>query len=49
MGVNQTDLLRYATAVTFSVQTNLWLREFGLWKSFVNVDIKVLGTGPLLA
>ncbi|KAI1147920.1 hypothetical protein F4825DRAFT_455000 [Nemania diffusa] len=42
MGVDQLDLLRYATAVTFVVQTKPWFREFDLWKSFVNVDAAFL-------
>lgn len=47
MGVDQLDLLRYSTAVTFAVQTKPWYREFDLWKSFVNVDIEFLeGLNP---
>ncbi|KAI1745252.1 hypothetical protein F4680DRAFT_401566 [Xylaria scruposa] len=42
MGVDQLDLLRYATAVTFAIQTKPWIREFDLWKSFINVDIEFL-------
>ncbi|KAI0860232.1 hypothetical protein F4860DRAFT_479717 [Xylaria cubensis] len=42
MGVDQLDLLRHATAVTFAIQTKPWIREFDLWKSFVNVDIEFL-------
>ncbi|KAI8946385.1 hypothetical protein F4801DRAFT_564907 [Xylaria longipes] len=42
MGVDQLDLLRYATAVTFAIQTKPWFREFDLWKSFINVDIGFL-------
>ncbi|KAI0425002.1 hypothetical protein F5Y09DRAFT_322868, partial [Xylaria sp. FL1042] len=42
MGTDQLDLLRYATGVTFAVQTKPWFREFDLWKSFVNVDIEFL-------
>ncbi|KAI0448908.1 hypothetical protein F5B21DRAFT_518578 [Xylaria acuta] len=42
MGVDQVDLLRYATAVTFAIQTKPWFREFDLWKSFINVDIEFL-------
>ncbi|KAI3337564.1 hypothetical protein HD806DRAFT_43606 [Xylariaceae sp. AK1471] len=42
MGLDQLDLLRYATAVTFAVQTKPWFREFDLWKSFINVDIGFL-------
>ncbi|KAI0098675.1 hypothetical protein GGR51DRAFT_577026 [Nemania sp. FL0031] len=42
MGVDQLDLLRYATAVTFAIQTKPWFREFDLWKSFVNVDLGFL-------
>ncbi|KAI0508636.1 hypothetical protein F5B22DRAFT_619770 [Xylaria bambusicola] len=42
MAVDQLDLLRHAVAVTFAIQTKPWFREFDLWKSFVNVDIKFL-------
>ncbi|KAI0438334.1 hypothetical protein F4803DRAFT_535307 [Xylaria telfairii] len=42
MGVDQLDLLRYATAVTFAIQTKPWFREFDLWKSFINVDMDFL-------
>ncbi|KAI1435512.1 hypothetical protein GGR50DRAFT_314561 [Xylaria sp. CBS 124048] len=42
MGVDQLDLFRYVTAVTFAVQTKPWFREFDLWKSFVNVGIEFL-------
>ncbi|KAI1347590.1 hypothetical protein F5Y01DRAFT_240286 [Xylaria sp. FL0043] len=42
MGTDQLDLLRYATAVTFAIQTKPWFREFDLWKSFINVDIEFL-------
>ncbi|KAI1828392.1 hypothetical protein F4861DRAFT_528930 [Xylaria intraflava] len=42
MGLDQLDLFRYATAVTFAIQTKPWFREFDLWKSFVNVDIDFL-------
>ncbi|KAI1420287.1 hypothetical protein F5Y12DRAFT_719670 [Xylaria sp. FL1777] len=42
MGLDQLDLLRCATAVTFAIQTKPWFREFDLWKSFVNVDIEFL-------
>ncbi|KAI0967045.1 hypothetical protein F4678DRAFT_465849 [Xylaria arbuscula] len=42
MGADQLDLLRYAMAVTFAIQTKPWIREFDLWKSFVNVDIDFL-------
>ncbi|KAI1754831.1 hypothetical protein F4782DRAFT_528188 [Xylaria castorea] len=42
MGVDQLDLLRYATAVTFAIQTKPWFREFDLWKSFINVDLEFL-------
>ncbi|KAI3333171.1 hypothetical protein F4824DRAFT_503461 [Ustulina deusta] len=42
MGADQLDLLRYATAVTFAIQTKPWLREFDLWKSFINVDMEFL-------
>ncbi|KAI1368681.1 hypothetical protein F5Y08DRAFT_325949 [Xylaria arbuscula] len=42
MGADQLDLLRYAVAVTFAIQTKPWFREFDLWKSFVNVDVGFL-------
>ncbi|KAI2637266.1 hypothetical protein GGS21DRAFT_489042 [Xylaria nigripes] len=42
MGLNQLDLFRYTTAVTFAIQTKPWFREFDLWKSFVNVDLDFL-------
>ncbi|KAI0145127.1 hypothetical protein GGR57DRAFT_507291 [Xylariaceae sp. FL1272] len=44
MGVDQLELLRYATAVTFAIQTKPWFRELDLWKSFVNVDLGFLET-----
>jgi hypothetical protein len=50
MGLDQLDLLRYATAVTFAIQTKPWFRELDLWKSFVNVDMEFFrGIEPLLA
>ncbi|KAI1456677.1 hypothetical protein F4805DRAFT_467878 [Annulohypoxylon moriforme] len=42
MGTDEVDLLRYATAVTFAIQTKPWHREIDLWKSFVNVDLEFL-------
>ncbi|KAF2963908.1 hypothetical protein GQX73_g9656 [Xylaria multiplex] len=42
MGADELELLRYATAVTFAIQTKPWFREFDLWKSFVNVDLEFL-------
>jgi hypothetical protein len=42
MGVDEEDLLRYCTAVTFVLQTKPWLREVDLWRSFINVDVKFL-------
>ncbi|KAK3935401.1 hypothetical protein QBC46DRAFT_422732 [Diplogelasinospora grovesii] len=42
MGEDETDLLRWCTAVTFALQTKPWLREVDLWKSFVNVDLEFL-------
>lgn len=42
MGVDAQDLLRYAVAVTFAIQTKPWYREMDLWKSFVNVDLGFL-------
>ncbi|KAF5565793.1 major facilitator superfamily transporter [Fusarium phyllophilum] len=42
MGVDEDDLLRFCTAVTFAMQTKPWLREIDLWKSFINVDFEFL-------
>ncbi|RYP36854.1 hypothetical protein DL767_003244 [Monosporascus sp. MG133] len=42
MGSDELDLLRYAVAVTFAIQTKPWYREIDLWKSFVNVDLGFL-------
>ncbi|KAH6603838.1 mfs allantoate [Trichoderma cornu-damae] len=42
MGKDVADLLKYCTAVTFSIQTKPWLREVDLWKSFINVELDVL-------
>ncbi|OTA94692.1 hypothetical protein M434DRAFT_394488 [Hypoxylon sp. CO27-5] len=42
MGLDELDLLKYVTAVTFAIQTKPWHREIDLWKSFVNVDIQFL-------
>lgn len=41
-GVDEADLMKRCTAVTFALQTKPWLREVDLWKSFVNVDLKFL-------
>ncbi|KAI1373044.1 hypothetical protein F4677DRAFT_462599 [Hypoxylon crocopeplum] len=42
MGLDEVDLLRHVTAVTFAIQTKPWHREIDLWKSFVNVDLEFL-------
>jgi hypothetical protein len=42
MGTDETDLLKWCTAVVFALQTKPWLREVDLWKSFVNVDLDFL-------
>ncbi|KAI8960401.1 hypothetical protein F5Y11DRAFT_349536 [Daldinia sp. FL1419] len=42
MGLDETDLLKYVTAVVFAIQTKPWHREIDLWKSFVNVDLEFL-------
>ncbi|PNP74678.1 hypothetical protein FNYG_12014 [Fusarium nygamai] len=42
MGMDEDDLLRFCTAVTFAMQTKPWLREIDLWKSFINVDFEFL-------
>ena len=42
MGRDAADLLKYATAVTFVLQTKPWLREVDLHKSFINVGLDLL-------
>ncbi|KAL6924063.1 hypothetical protein FSST1_001337 [Fusarium sambucinum] len=42
MGEDEKDLLKYCTAVTFAIQTQPWLREIDLWKSFINVDFEFI-------
>jgi hypothetical protein len=42
MGRDAADLLKYATAVTFVLQTKPWLREVDLHKSFINVGLELL-------
>ncbi|KFA53579.1 hypothetical protein S40293_10136 [Stachybotrys chartarum IBT 40293] len=37
------DLLKYTVAATFAIQTKPWLREVDLWKSFINVDLSLMG------
>lgn len=39
---DETDLLKWCTAVTFALQTKPWMREVDLWKSFINVDLGFL-------
>jgi len=43
MGKTEEELLRWTMGVTFALQDRPWLREVDLWKSFVNVDIELLG------
>lgn len=42
MGKDEEDLKRFATGVTFAVQTRPWRLEVDLWRSFVNVDLGFL-------
>lgn len=42
MGKDEEDLRKYATAVTFAVQTDPWRLEIDLWRSFANVDFAFL-------
>ncbi|CAG9978536.1 unnamed protein product [Clonostachys byssicola] len=42
MAEDSKQLFKYATAVTFALQTRPWIREVDLWKSFVNVELDVL-------
>ncbi|KAH8882225.1 hypothetical protein GQ53DRAFT_753902 [Thozetella sp. PMI_491] len=42
MGTDELDLLRWSTAVAFTLQTKPWLREIDLWKSFINVELQFL-------
>lgn len=42
MGTDEQDLLKYAVATTFAIQTDPWRLEVDLWRSFVNVDIEFL-------
>ena len=39
MGEDEEDLLKYAVATTFAIQTDPWRLEVDLWRSFVNVDM----------
>ena len=39
MGVDEQDLQKMATAVTFATQTRPWRLEVDLWRSSVNVDL----------
>lgn len=39
MGEDEEDLLKYAVATTFAIQTDPWRLEVDLWRSFVNVDV----------
>ena len=43
MGEDGADLLKFATATTFAIQTAPWRLEVDLWRSFVNVDLGFLG------
>ena len=42
MGEDDEDLLKYAIATTFVIQTEPWRLEVDLWRSFVNVDMEFL-------
>lgn len=42
MAEDSKQLFKYATAVTFALQTRPWIMEVDLWKSFVNVELGVL-------
>lgn len=42
VGVDESELFRNATGVTFAMTTKPWLREEDLWRSFVNVDLRFL-------
>lgn len=42
MGEDEQDLLKYAIATTFAIQTDPWRLEVDLWRSFVNVDMGFL-------
>ncbi|VUC25117.1 unnamed protein product [Clonostachys rosea] len=42
MAEDSKQLFKYATAVTFALQTWPWVREVDLWKSFINVELDVL-------
>ncbi|CAF9940033.1 MAG: hypothetical protein ALECFALPRED_008406 [Alectoria fallacina] len=42
MGEGEEDLLKYAVATTFAIQTDRWRLEVDLWRSFVNVDLEFL-------
>ncbi len=42
MGENEEDLMKYAVATTFAIQTDPWRLEVDLWRSFVNIDIGFL-------
>lgn len=42
MGMDEEELLRLTAAVVYAVQTDLWRLEVDLWRSFINVDLKML-------
>lgn len=42
IGEDEADLLKYAVATTFAIQTDPWRLEVDLWRSFVNVDVGFL-------
>lgn len=42
MGEDEEDLMKYAVAATFAIQTDPWRLEVDLWRSFVNVDVGFL-------
>jgi len=43
MGTDEEDLMRVGTAVMYAVQKKPWRLENDLWRSFVNVDVALLG------
>ena len=42
MGKDEAELAKYATAMTFAIQTDPWRLEVDLWRSFVNIDLEFL-------
>ena len=44
MGTDEEDLLTFATATIFAIQTEPWRLEVDLWRSFIDVDMEFLDT-----